>query len=338
MVSRRAHVLAAVVALLLVAAPTPVGAAGHVETLASFDAMAGEMPEGVAVDKVGNIYVSIAPLGQLWKFEPGSSTPSLFGSVPVDPASGFGLIGLAVDARGNVYAGVNSPGSATTGVWRFDRKTGDATMLPGTEAIGIPNSLAFDKRGNLYVTDTFAGLSDSGEALGGVWKIGRDGSLTPWFVSELIGGTGANPVGLPLGANGIAYRHGSIYVAVTDRGSIVEIPVLKDGTAGTPTIVVEDPALAPADGIALDVHGRIYVAVVGQSTVVRVNTDGSLDTIATAADGLDFTSSLAFGTGKGQRRTLYAVNFALGPLFGLPPGAGPGLLAISVDAPGLPLP
>jgi hypothetical protein len=50
--------------------------------------------------------------------------------------------------------------------------------------------------------------------------------------------------------------------------------------------------------------------------------------VVSANDGIDFASSLAFGTVKRQRKTLYAVNFAIGPLFGFPPGAGPALLAI----------
>ena len=33
----------------------------------------GELSEGVAVDKTGNVFVSLAALGQLLKFAPGSS-------------------------------------------------------------------------------------------------------------------------------------------------------------------------------------------------------------------------------------------------------------------------
>ena len=63
-----------------------------------------------------------------------------------------------------------------------------------------------------------------------------------------------------------------------------------------------------------------------------------MTTIATAGDGIDFASSLAFGTAKGEKKTLYAVNFAVGPMFGFPPGAGPALLAIDASVRDQPLP
>ena len=35
-----------------------------------YDAFAGELPEGIAIDKRGNLYISLNPLGQLWKYGP----------------------------------------------------------------------------------------------------------------------------------------------------------------------------------------------------------------------------------------------------------------------------
>lgn len=140
------------------------------------------------------------------------------------------------------------------------------------------------------------------------------------------------------GANGIAYRHGTLFVSNTEKASIVTIPIAQDGTAGKPTVLVQDPALSGPDGIAFDVHGRVYVAVISQSALKRVDRDGSIHVIADADDGLDWPSSVAFGTGKGERRSMYAVNFAIGENFGSSEGAGPALLKIAVDAPGMPLP
>ena len=61
----------------------------------------------------------------------------------------------------------------------------------------------------------------------------------------------------------------------------------------------------------------------------------SIDVVATPADGLDFPASLAFGTGKGERQSVFVTNLA----FVVPPGfAGPGLAKIDVGEPGMPLP
>jgi hypothetical protein len=83
-------------------------------------------------------------------------------------------------------------------------------------------------------------------------------------------------------------------------------------------VLAEDPALYGADGITFDDDGNLWVAVIVQSTIVRVLRSGEIETIATAADGLDFASSVAFGKGD----EVWAVNFAIGP----PGGAGPALL------------
>ena len=90
------------------------------------------------------------------------------------------------------------------------------------------------------------------------------------------------------------------------------------------------------DGIALDAHGSIYSAMVVGSVVVRVDAHGNnMTVVATPADGLDFPASLAFGTGKGVRKSIFVTNLA----FVVPPGfAGPGFSKIDVGQPGMPLP
>jgi hypothetical protein len=85
-------------------------------------------------------------------------------------------------------------------------------------------------------------------------------------------------------------------------------------------------------GVAFDRHGRLYVletitvagfpgpATKGTGEVVRVNWDGSTDTIAT---GLSFPTAMTFGPdGK-----LYVSNFG----FGAPPGSGQ-ILQIDTDS------
>ena len=301
---------------------------GHVTTLFNFNPALGELPEGVAVDKVGNVYVGLAPLGKIVKFNTKGEV-SDFAFLPTPTPFGIGLLGLAVDAPGNVYAGLFSGDEATQGVYKVDRD-GNSERLPGTDAITFPNALAFDKRGNLYVTDTI---------IGAVWRISPDGSVEMWIQDETLVGfilpdPGAPP--FPIGANGIAYRHGSLYVANTTEAQIVRIPVMKDGSAGSPEIFVKDPVeLSVLDGIALDVHGNIYGVVITQSKLVKIDAQTKeITTLATAADGLDFPASLSFGTGKGDRQSVFVTNYAIGP----PGGTGPALMKVEVGEPGLPLP
>ncbi len=323
------------------------GTVGPVEPVVEFNPEAGEFPEGVAVDRHGNVFASLTPLGQVVKIPRGTNTPEFFGSVPgfdpFDPdREGFGLLGLTVDRRGNVYGAMFDRGATndTTGVSKFDRRTGEASLVPGTDAIFFPNAVAFDKFGNLFVTETSASF---GEPTSRIWRVPRNGSAEVWVESELLNGTGLL-LGFPLGANGIAVRHRTVYVGVTDQSSIVKIPIRWNGSAGTPRLLADELPF-PVDGIALDIFGNVYYASPADPTdptafppggIVKVSRRGTTSTVlATGADGLDGPTSVAFGNSWGDRRNLYAVNFAFRPP-GFPEGLpiNPSLVKLDVGIPG----
>jgi sugar lactone lactonase YvrE len=199
-------------------------------------------------------------------------------------------------------------------------RDGTATRLPGTEAISFPNDLAFDRRGNLFVTDT---------AGGAVWRIPRGGSAELWIQDPLLEGTGELGAGVPLGANGIAHFRHAIIVSNTERGTLLRIRIRRNGTAGELEVAAEDPALFGVDGIALARNGAVYAAVNAQSTIVRVDDDGDeFTTIADAGDGINGASAVAFGTRR-DRRNLFAVNFGV-----FSPAPTPSLLKIAVGVRG----
>jgi sugar lactone lactonase YvrE len=317
--------LAAIAAGLALSAGVA-GASGHVQTFVTFDPAAGEFPEGIAVDKYGNVYVSMIELDQIWKIDP-SGNRSVLAEIAVP---GAGPAGMAVDAAGTVNAAVSALDLATgqtdpafRGVYRI-RPDGTAERLPGTGAMLFPNDVTLDKQGNVYATDTSGGT---------VWRVPRDGSAELWSGDPLLQGDGSFGFGFPIGANGIAFRHGELIVANSERGRLVRIPVEPDGSAGNASVLVESTALLGADGIALDVHGDVYVASAILYTVVRVGSEGLIETLATADDGLNQPSTLAFGTGKGERQTLFVANFSI---FSSSPT--PAVLKLSVGVPGQPLP
>lgn len=340
----------------MLAAALPAAASNHVNVVSE-----GPRPslEGVAVDKTGNVFVSSTFTGELLKYPPGSSDYEVFGSIDgwaTGGQFGAGFLGLATDAKGNVYGAVQWAGS--TGVYKFDRKTGDETRIPGTEAMVFPNAIAFDKRGNMYITDSNSTgvinpVPDGHVPMGAIWRVDKRGNATKWIESPLLGGDGQAGQFTPVGANGIAYRKGELTVANAEGFSLYTVPIERDGSAGgiellagigvTPDWPVlvgpfgPDPIPAVPDGIALDVHGAIYVASVAHNAVFRVNTDNTVDEFIYDPDGeiLNVPSSVAFGTGKGFKQTLYVVNLAFVP----PPFAAPAsLVAIDVGVPGMPVP
>jgi hypothetical protein len=75
-----------------------------------------------------------------------------------------------------------------------------------------------------------------------------------------------------------------------------------------------------------------------QHKLVRIDpVTGDVTELLNDGDGLFNPASIAFGTGKGDRQSVFLSNFAL-----LPPepeeSLGPGVLSYDVGVPGLPLP
>jgi hypothetical protein len=92
---------------------------------------------------------------------------------------------------------------------------------------------------------------------------------------------------VPVGANGIAFYHGVLFVVNTDKGTIVRIHIRPDDNPGKPevwatlqevpeSLLAGFPFPAAGDGHALDVHGNVYVTGVTRAAIVRkVSSDGS---------------------------------------------------------------
>ena len=102
-----------------------------------FTSTAG-VPEGVAVDKAGNVYVSVraAISDQVWKFSP-SGVGTLLSDLG-EPAGG--AAGLTMDGAGNIYI---CRAIVNPGVYRITQNS-QAVKLPGTEQIAGLNALAFN--------------------------------------------------------------------------------------------------------------------------------------------------------------------------------------------------
>jgi len=306
-------------ALTLTAVPSAVAdAVGEIDLVLALDPAVGEFPEGVAVDKQGNIFVSVAPTGEVKKIDKHGAVSS---HAAFNPGVGF-VLGLTTDKHNNLYVALASFDPATEGVHRV---TPQGAVTRVAHIAGFPNDLVFDGSGkHLYVTESIGGAVHRIEI--------ASGAVEPWFVSPLLAGDlEVSPVPFPIGANGIAFDRDSLIVANSQQPRLVRVPIAKNGSAGAPEIILEDPILAGADGIALDVKRDIYVGVNQQHLLVKVSPDGSdIDILADASDGLDFPSTVAFGRGPAGKKDLYIVNFALfsGPT------ASPGLLRLDVGVPG----
>lgn len=336
--------------------------AGEAAIIFSFPDVGGApTPEGITFDRQGNMFVSnrTGPSGN-WtqnlveKITPNGSHSIVADLGPSGECPGFsGILGLTTDPKGNVFAAFGSCTSEYHGVVKIDRM-GNVSHLAGSEAMILPNSLTFDSRGNLYVTDSFGST---------VWRYGdsklpgKRKAFEVWVSDPLLAPDFSSPI--PVGANGIAYKapH-DLYVANTARNGLVHIPVLPNGDAGTPeNIILTGPEfwmyLFP-DGLALDAHGMLYAAIppagtppppgvpdsgIPFSPVVKIDPGTGFVTpmIAPFLPGgpgselFDTVTSLAFGSSPRDHKSVFTVS---GDLFGTPTGSGAVITQVGVGVPG----
>ncbi len=350
--SRTVHRIVGVSAcaiLLLATVARAAPQAGRFPSVIPFNPYQAEFPEGVAVDKVGNVFASIGgiggPLGVIYQFAPSGEMSTLvdFGS----PSA----LGLTTDATGNVY--VARAAEPNNGVYQVDQD-GHFDRLPGTDQIVCPNAIAFDHQGTLYITETFSiDPVSGGFAEGGIWRIPRGREAELWLRDDLLTGLPPSLFSFPVGANGVAFYQGDLYTINSDKALVVRVPILPDGSAGQPevwkqvddvpeSVLYQSPFPLQLDGIAFDVLGNGYVTVPSRAAIVRINGDDrSQETFAVYPDEpLDAPFNLAFGTGKGERENIFVTNggytgfLAPGP----PDWPGPSLLKLEVGIPGYPVP
>ncbi len=290
------------------------------EELVAFDPGLNEFPESVSADVSGNVYVSLqGSNGEIWRIKPNGKMVTHFQLDPLPPEGSLGILGVLTDGPSQLFAAVASFYPTTHGVWLIKRN-GKASRIEGSQNIIAPNDLAFDDDGNIYVTDVI---------LGAVWRISREKkksfSVELWVKDPLLAGDYSSGQGIPLGANGIAYHDGRIHVAVTERAHVVSFDILNDGSAGPAEIYADHPSLFTIDGITVDHEGTVYGAVVALGglslgRVMRIEEGEVPVDILGPADGLQFITSLTFGSHPTDCDYLYVVNWdVVAAGNGLPP-------------------
>jgi sugar lactone lactonase YvrE len=237
-------------------------------------------PEGIVVSK-GRIYVSgPAAFGVAGNFVPstihvydlvtGAALPDIV--VEGQPAAGLHALScITADNEGNLYVIDEQQGIVKINVESGRQSIYAAPFYPvfgsayAPPAPLLPNDLAFDKKGYLYVTDTFQAT---------IWRVPPGGGAPQvWYQSSAIDG--------PFGPNGVRVdaKSGKLYFSVTfdgtGQGFIYTLPLIDHPTDGDLHLFHTYTPGAGPDGIAFSKSGNLYVALAGYSQISMLGPDGA---------------------------------------------------------------
>lgn len=205
----------------------------------------GTYPEGVAYDIAANVfYVSSARLGTVGKVTKDGKYTALYSDkslkstygVKVHP-DGKRLFVCAGDANYSIFS-IPASKKKEARLLSIDLKSGkklsDVDLSKLVAGEHFPNDIAFDDKGNTYVTDSYADA---------VYKVDASGKATVFSQHDLLKSAGVGP-------NGIIYNPaGYLLVANNGKGCLVKIDVKNPSSVSK---VIIDQFFPGADGMLLN--------------------------------------------------------------------------------------
>ena len=196
-------------------------------------------PESISVGPRGEAYTT-GTGGQVYRLNLENNSAEQFASTA--PRR---VLGQAVDADGNLYCADCDSGK----VIRITPEGKESTYAwgPGRKPFQCANYPAFDRYGNMYLSDS-GDWSD--EINGHIYRIPPGGGEAQLWFQENVN----TPNAIALDAD-----ERFLYFVETWGSNIARIEIRRDGSAGALDRVVHMPRHVP-DGIAFDEDGRCWIA------------------------------------------------------------------------------
>ncbi len=285
------------------------GASGYSGDGNAAAAAAVDLPQGVAVDGGGNLYIADTKNNVIRRVD---ATTGIITTVAGNGQSGYagdgGLArqaqlkapqGITVDASGNLWiadTGNSAIRKVTAGTGIISTVAGNGAAGFGgdgllataaTTELNLPAAVAVDAAGNLYIADTANNRIRHVSATTGLIATYAGTGLTAYNGDGILATTAnlSSPQGVALDASSNLYltdtAHNLVREVVTSTGDIQIVA----GTAGQPGSFGGDGGLATSallnlpTGLAFDTSGNLYIADSGNARIREV-VAGNISTLA----------------------------------------------------------
>ena len=300
------------------------GIAGSVDgsaTAAQFN-----LPQGIAVDAAGNVYVSDTNNDTIRLISPGGVVTTLAGAAGQSgDAAGTGAaarfnypFGIAVDSVGNLYVADygNSlirrvaPGGGVTIFAGSPGLTGSANGAASVAQFNHPSAVSVDGAGNVYVIDTSNQTVRKISAGGSVSTLAGTAGVTGRADGASASATFFYPGGIAATGSGVIYvaDTGNHLLRVVASG-LVSTLAGAEGVQGGVDGAGSSAAFAYPYGVAVDGSGNLYVADHDNDTIRKVTPAGAVTTLAGSA-GVPGSADGAGGAARFSGPTGVAVDAA----------------------------
>ncbi len=272
-------------------------------------------PEGVAVDRAGNVFVADTWNQTIRKVTPGGVVTTLAGLAgSYGSADGTGSVarfcypsGVAVDSAANVYVGDSenctirkvTPGGVVTTLAGLAGAQGSADGTGSAARFNAPYGVALDSADNVYVADS-NNQTIRKVTPGGVVTTPA-GLAVAWGSADGTGSAArfAQPCGVAVDSAGnvlVADSDNHTIRKVTPGGAVTTLAGLA-GSAGSADGTGSAARFFYPEGVAVDRAGNVFVADTVNSTIRKVTPGGVVTTLA----GLAGSSGSADGTASAAR-------------------------------------
>ena len=258
--------------------------------------------EGIAFSGEGDLYV--AGNAALWRVGTDGEVTKIakmYSNLGLAPIGERDILMADFGPTNRFNLGPNADGI----VWRVTPEGDTTRVVDG--GIGDPNFVMVLADGSFLVTD---------DATDEILWVGEDGQ--PRLLTDAV----PHPNGIALSLDGNTLYVAQIFESLrpmVPSGKLWAVPLEDGDVAGLPELVTDLGDQAANDGIALDEHGRIYVAANGFGQIWRV--DASTGGAVLIAEGMPGAASIAFGQGEFDPEAIYVTSTRTGKVWEVEVGA-----------------